>query len=120
MLWQFFTLYLNSYEPITKTEEQLHRIHKGLFNAAEEENPGKENNQGHQPAYDHIAASNGAGPDKGVAKTLNNCNHGIQDIIRPEPVRNLAQRIDDRRCIHPELDDKAHGEPEVLVFGCQG
>ena len=96
----------------------LHRIHEGALDLvedddAEEEEDGHEGEGIAKGEPGEIAFTKGS-----VFEGLDDGGHRVQhDQCATFLVGHHAQWINDRRGIHPQLDDEAKEDGEVTVFG---
>ena len=108
----------------TRFLNSLHRIHETLLDLVEDHDA-KAQQQAHEhetvdqpPPTDELA-----GPQEAVFEGLDDGGDGIEAHKRMDGdaeeahAVGLTQRINDRRSVHPELDQEGEEDLEVAVFG---
>lgn len=98
----------------------LHRIHKILFRLVKNDEAEKHQYYGKHRSVTQCLPAEAALPQKGKAEGFHNAGHRIKLNNPFVFIRYGRKRINNRCCIHQQLDSELYQKGEVAVFGSQG
>jgi hypothetical protein len=97
----------------------LYRIHKGLFDAVEEDHTDEKDHQHGAKAVTQHRPADGAGAQKSKPKGFHDGRDRVDDHQPAVLGRDGGDRVNDRGGIHPQLHAEGHQKAQVTVLGGQ-
>src|SRR5262249_8912076 len=92
------------------------RVHERFFDLVEDENTGKQQQDSDADGKQHVSPDDGALTKEHHLDRFDWHGHRVQRSDPPPFFWNLRKWVDNRCCVHPNLDDESAQETEVPVL----
>jgi hypothetical protein len=86
----------------------LNKIYKSAFGPSEQNEPNEKEDRSESDGYDRLQRCDAGNTEKKASKVFHDRPNGVKIHYPAEVLGEPRRGINDGRCIHPDLEEKAH------------